>query len=147
LLIAGIKFLHFLAMAIWIGAAAAAPIGMRRSLARGADHATDCVRRLQDITKLIVPSAILTLFSGVALVELSGGWRNAPARTYAATALTLLVILVGATIARPTLAALRAHFAAGGDAHSAEPLRRRFVLIANLEMAMRIAVLALMVLR
>ena len=145
MLYSGIKFLHILAMATWIGAAAVAPLGMRRSLELGTGHAVECVRRLRAATTLIVIAALATVVTGFALMQFSGGWSGQPTRIRAGTGLTLLVFLLGATASRPTLNRLRAHFAAGGDAASARPLRRQFLSIAALEMSLRTVVLALMV--
>ena len=42
-----VKLLHVLAMAVYIGATVAAPIGMRRAFALGAAHGHDFMVRLQ----------------------------------------------------------------------------------------------------
>lgn len=134
-------------MAVWIGAAAVAPLGMRRDFSLGPNHAQEFLVRLHNATKVIVVAALATIATGFALMQFHGGWTHLPMRMRAGIVLTIVVILLGSAGSRPTLNALATHFATGSGVAAADPLRRRFLLLINLEMALRIAVLALMVLR
>jgi hypothetical protein len=65
-----VKFVHVLAMAVYVGATVAAPIGMRRALALGPKHGHDFMVRLQETTKIIIASgrpSVLPLRGATAL--------------------------------------------------------------------------------
>jgi hypothetical protein len=139
-----IKFVHVLAMAIWIGGAAIAPVGLGRSLSLGATQAAEFVVHLKTVTWIILTAAFTTFVSG-ALLMFAAGISNVPTRIWIGAALTLCVFAVGGTLGSPAMRRLGEHFDRGGDAASAAPLARRFLWIVNIEMAIRVVVLVLMV--
>ncbi len=122
-----------------------AVFGLRREL-DGPVAGRALAKRLLAIAPLFIASALLTLASGGALMVFAGGLSRVPRRILAGALLTLPIFAIGGGLNRPALLKLEAHFAAGGDVPTAEPLIRRFVLAHRLEQALRLAVLALMVL-
>lgn len=142
-----LRLLHLLAMAVWIGGATVAPLGLRRSLAAGAEQAKLMVARLQLATKVIIPAGLTTLFSGMALVAAAGGPAHVPWRILVGAGISLCIFATGALLGSPTLNRLEAHLAQGGELAAAAALGERFLKIINVEMAMRLVVLLLMVFR
>jgi hypothetical protein len=131
----GVKLAHVLAMSIWVGGPFIAVFQLR------IDAAT--VERLLTVTPLFIASALLTLATGAALAVLHGV-STIPLRIWIGAGLAPLIFAVGGLMNRPALLGLRAHFATG--AGEAEPLLRRFFLAHRIEMALRLTILALMVL-
>ena len=139
-----LKVVHLLAMAVWIGGATIAPVGLRRSLSLGTAQAAEFVVHLKRATRIIIAAGLTTFLSGAALVT-AAGVLNVPRRILVGAALTLLIFVVGATLGKPAIMRLGHHFDRGGDTALSAPLARRFLLIINIEMAIRLVVLLLMV--
>jgi hypothetical protein len=142
----GVKLVHVLAMALWVGGPVVAAFGARKRLAGGGSVAAATVEQLLAITPVFIGAALTTVLSGAALVYLSGGISHVAPRILVGAALVVPIFAVGGGMNRPALMGLRDHFAAGGDGASAERWIRRFVLAHNLEQALRVTVLVLMVL-
>ena len=142
-----LRLLHLLAMAVWIGGATVAPLGLRRSLAAGPEHAKLMVARLQAATKLIVPAGLATLLSGMGLIVAAGGPAHVSWRILVGAGLTLCIFVLGATLGSPAMNRLEKHLTGGGDMGTASALAERFLKVINVEMAIRLVVLLLMVFR
>lgn len=143
----GVKLLHVLSMALWIGGSLVAVIGVRESLERGLDHARATSDRLQAITKLMVPSGLLTLVTGAGLIVLGGGFANMPPRILIGAALTVATFLIGATMANPALTRFKRAVEEEKDLAEAKVQIARFLKAVNLEQMLRLVVLMLMVFR
>ncbi len=143
----GLRLVHILAMAVWIGATVIAPYGFRRTLALGPEHTLPAVDRLLAATTLIIVAGFTTFLSGAALIYVMGGVSVMPTRILVGAGLTLGIYLIGGTISRPAMTKMRAHFAGGGDVAGAMPFIRTFEISINVEMALRLAVLVLMVVK
>src|SRR5437868_3351270 len=94
-----VKLLHVLAMAVYIGATVAAPIGMRRAFALGAAHGHDFMVRLQQTTRLIIAMALTTFASGALLVWLRT-LRGTPLRYLVGAGIMLGLFAVGGLLSR-----------------------------------------------
>jgi len=134
----GVKLLHILAMAVWLGGPPIAVFGLRRGLDRAA------VERLLLITPVFIGAALITMASGVGLAFLYGV-HMVPLRIWLGAALTPLLFVIGGLLVRPSLLGLQAHFSSGATSDP-EPLVRRFFLAHRLEMGLRVAILTTMVL-
>jgi hypothetical protein len=141
-----VKLVHVLAMALWLGGPPVAVFGARRDLNAGLDLAKSTVERLLAITPLFIASALVTILSGALLVVFAGGISHVPARVLIGAALVVPIFAVGGAMNRPALMKLRDHFATGAEPAAAEHLVRRFLLAHRIEQALRLTVLALMVL-
>ena len=142
----GIKAVHVLAMALWLGGPPVAVFGMRRALGAGPGVARAMVERLLAITPLFIAAALVTLASGAALVGIAGGISRVPPRILIGAALVVPIFAIGGAMNRPALMKLRDHYAAGGATAAAEPLIRRFLWAHRLEQVLRVTIFALMVL-
>jgi len=142
----GVKLLHLLAMALWVGGPVIAVVGVRKRFAAGGAVATATVEQLLAVTPVFIAAALTTVLSGAALIHLSGGIARVAPRILIGAALVVPIFAIGGGLNRRALLGLRDHFAAGGDGASAERLIARFILAHNLEQALRVTVLALMVL-
>lgn len=142
-----LKFVHVTAMAVWLGGPPVAILGLRRTLGLGPGFALAAVERLIAVTPVFVAAALVTIVSGALLIFAAGGPAFVPTQILVGAGLTFPILVVGGTVVRPTLLALQAHFAAGGESASAEHLLRRFVWAHRTEQMLRVSVLALMVVR
>lgn len=139
------KVIHLLGMAVWIGGSVVAHIDLQHSARLGAPHDRALLRRLELDTVAIVGSALVTVLSGFALIVAAGGVGHVRLQILAGAGLTFPIFALGAGLGRPTLRRLRAHFDSGGDSLGAQLLFRRFERVITVEMALRLAVLVLMV--
>ena len=117
---------------------------MQRSVALGAAQGAPVIARLMTITRMVIPAAVATLLSGLALIWLRGGFAAVPPRIHAGLGLSLCVFAVGALGSRPAILALEEAFAAG-DLARARTTANRFVFWIRIEDALRFATLVLMV--
>ena len=103
-----LRVIHLLAMAVWIGAATIAPVGLRRSLSLGTAQAAEFVVHLKRATRIIIAAGLTTFLSGAALIAVAG-ISNVPRRIFEGAALTVLIFVLGATLSRPAIMRLGHH--------------------------------------
>ena len=142
----GVKLLHVLAMALWLGGPPVAVFRVRQAFGGGSDLARKTVERLLAMTPMFIASALTTVLTGATLVVLAGGLSRVPIRILVGAALVVPIFTVGGAMNRPALLNLRAHFAAGGSLEAAEPFIRRFLWAHHVEQTLRVTTLVLMVL-
>jgi uncharacterized membrane protein len=141
-----VRLLHFAAVILWLGGGFSLPPvrDVRRSVALGREAGARVVARLETITRLVVPAAVVTVLSGLLLVWMRGGFAAVPPRIHAGLALALSVFAVGGLGSRPAIRDLGEAFATG-DTGRAEEAARRFVRWVRVEDALRFTTLVLMV--
>src|SRR5262249_30008086 len=142
----GVKLLHVLAMAVWLGGPPVAVFRLRQALGGGSDLARNSVERLLAITPVFIASALTTVLTGATLVVLVGGLSRVPIRILVGAVLVVPIFAVGGAMNRPALLNLRAHFAAGRSSEAPEPFMRRFLWAHRVAQTLRVTTLVLMVL-
>jgi len=142
-----LKIVHLLGMAAWFGASSTTPGDIKRTLIAGRPHTVLLVQRVDRVARFTVGAAILTVLSGLALVFTVGGFARVPPRIHAGLGLTLLLFALGAATAHPTWKRIKAGLARGDEPASLLPLARRFMILFNVEQAMKLVILVLMVWR
>ena len=141
-----LRLLHIAAMTVWLGGGLSLPPGrdVQRSLAQGAVGGAPLIARLMTITRMVIPAAVVTVLSGLALIWMRGGFAAVPPRIHAGLALSLSIFAVGGLRSHPAIVALDQAFAAG-DMARARVEGDRFVFWIRVEDGLRIATLVLMV--
>jgi hypothetical protein len=141
-----LRLLHFVAIILWVGGGFSLPVvaDIRRTLALGTEHGPALHARLVTTTRLVVPSAVVAVLTGVALVELRGGFSAVPRRFHIALGLALLIFLVGGAQTNPAITAL-SRALAGGDHIVARRAAARLIWCLRTEDTLRLAILVLMV--
>jgi putative copper export protein len=137
------RFLHLLSMAVWVGGGLIAPLGVQRSLARGASPHGETFARLAATAPILIAAGLATAATGFWLIFLKGGFKAVSPRIHVGLGLTLIIFTIG-PFTQASLARLR-EADAGGDAARVESLGRRFAFLAGIEEVLRIAVLTIMV--
>jgi uncharacterized membrane protein len=142
-----LRLLHFAAIILWVGGGFSLPVvaDIRRTLALGSAHGPPLHARLVTTTRLVVPSAILALITGVALIGVRGGFSAAPRRFHIALGLALLIFLVGGAQTNPAITALGRAFA-GDDHGGAQRAAGKLIRCLRIEDSLRFTILVLMVL-
>lgn len=137
------RFLHLLSMAVWVGGGLIAPLGVRRSLARGACSHGETFERLAATAPILIAAGLATVATGFWLIFLKGGFKAISPRIHVGLGLTLIIFAIG-PFTQASLTRLR-EAAASGDAARLEAQGRRFAYLAGVEEVLRIAVLTIMV--
>jgi hypothetical protein len=140
-----LKVLHLTAVAIWMGGSLTVPRDVRRTLGLGPPHTAELMPRLKGVAQLMNGAAGFTLLTGFALVVAAGGFANVPHRIHLGLFLTLLCYVAGRWLIRPVLGQLAVATKSTLSREDAEQLRRRLTRVLNVEHALRLAVLVLMV--
>jgi hypothetical protein len=145
-LYSSVRLLHFAAVILWVGGGFSLPVvaDIRRTLALAAEHGHGLYERLMTTTRLVIPSAVVALLTGVALVQLRGGFSAVPLRFHVALGLTLLIFLIGGTQSHPAIKALGRAFASG-DRIVAQRAAGKLIWCLRAEDSLRFAILVLMV--
>lgn len=131
-----IRLAHFLGMALWLGGGLVAPLGA------GPDQAT--MDRFKRASPWIIGGAVLTVFSGAGLILAAGGLEKLPWRIWAGAALSIAIFLIGAVASRPAMNRVEEELREKGEPAKFFP---RMMLMLNVESALRLIVLLLMVMR
>lgn len=129
-MIVAVKILHIAAAAVWFGHKLLVPSDVRASI-----HdlgASDLfIRRMKRAERLGVASGLVTLLSGLALINLVWGFAEGPLRIYLGLAAALAMFVVGAAVARPAWKRVRSGLEAGdvaGAAAGVGPFTRALAL-------------------
>jgi len=79
-LYSSLRLLHFAAIILWVGGGFSLPVvaDIRRTVALGRAHGSALHARLVTATRLVVPAAVVALLTGVALIQLRGGFGAVP---------------------------------------------------------------------
>jgi hypothetical protein len=146
-LYSSLRLLHFAAIILWVGGGFSVPAvaDIRRTLTLGAAHGPALHARLVTTTRVVVPSAVVALLTGLALIQLRGGFSAVPYRFHAALGLALLMFLVGGTQTNPAITVLGRALASGDDT-VAQRAARKLIWSLRTEDILRFAILVLMVL-
>ena len=136
--------IHILAAMVWIGGGIYSMFedrrigGDRTRLADFLDH-SDWTG-----TRLFGPAAFVTLLAGVGMVVSSDTWSFSQTWIWLAIGLFVVSLAIGAGYYGPTYARIRALMAAGDDA-GVERVRRRLTLVTQIDAALLITIVVLMV--
>ncbi len=95
-----LKVVHIAAAAIWLGHKILIPRDVRRSI-RDPASVQSFFSRMKRAERLGIGSGVVTLLSGVGLVQLVWGLTKAPWRIYVGLVAVLAMFVVGAVLARP----------------------------------------------
>ena len=147
MLYSSLRLLHFAAIILWVGGGFSLPVvaDIRRTLVLGPEHGPALHARLMTTTRLVVPSAVVALLTGVALIQLRGGFGVVPLRFHVALGLVLLIFLLGGLRTNPAITALGRAFASG-DHLLAQRTASKLIWCLRMEDSLRLAILVLMVL-
>lgn len=147
MLYSSVRLLHFAAVILWVGGGFSLPVvaDIRRTLALGTEHGPALHARLMTTTRLVVPSAVVALLTGVALIQLRGGFSAVPPRFHVALGLALLMFLIGGAQTHAALKALGSALASG-DHIVAQRAAGKLIWCLRTEDSLRLAILVLMVL-
>jgi len=139
-----LKLAHIALSAIWIGAGIGFPLDVRATVARGPPHTQVLRERVARTTRIVIPCALLTVLTGVALVLSAGGFSQVSPRYAWAFAPVAAGFMTGGGLVEPTLRRLWRAIDAG-DRQAQERLARRFTAGIAVEHLLRATTLALMV--
>ena len=131
-------------MAVWFGAAFSTPADVRTTLAAAANIPA-LFRRLRLTAKIMNGAGLATLITGLALMQLLGGFAAVPVRIHIGLVLTLLIFVVGRWMIRPTIMELSRAAREPNFETVAGQISRKFSRAVAIEHGLRIAVLGLMV--
>ncbi|MBK6685420.1 MAG: hypothetical protein IPG45_13190 [Deltaproteobacteria bacterium] len=94
-----------IAFLLWIGAGLSFPVvaDVRRSLAAGPSQAAALRERLKTTSMIVIPSAIITLVTGLLLINFRGGFGVVPVRIHVGLLCALLVFAIGAGFTSPAM--------------------------------------------
>ena len=140
------KMIHIVAAAVWFGHKILLPRDLRSSLQAGGDQARGLIPRIERAERLGMASGLLTLFSGFAMILLSGGFAAMPLRIYIGMSLVIVMFLLGAIIARPAWSQVKR----GIETEELEASRfgaRRLIRVFVIEQSLWAAVLVTMVVK
>jgi uncharacterized membrane protein len=142
-----LRLLHFAAIILWVGGGFSLPVvaDIRRTVALGKEHGAALHARLVTTTRLVLPSAVVAVLTGVALIQLRGGFSAVPHRFHVALGLALLMFLVGGAQTNPAITAL-GRALASGDHIIARRAAGKLIWCLRIEDSLRLAILVLMVL-
>jgi len=139
-----LKLAHIALSAIWMGAGIGFPLDVRATIARGPPHTQVLRERVARVTRIVLPCALLTVLTGVALVLSAGGFSQVSPRFLWAFAPVTAGFLTGGGFVEPTLRKLWRAIDDGDRAAQAR-LARRFTAGIAVEHVFRVTTLALMV--
>lgn len=147
MLYSSLRLLHFAAIILWVGGGFSVPVvaDIRRTLALGSAHGSALHARLVTTTRVVIPSAVVALLTGLALIQYHGGFGAVPYRFHVALGLVLLMFLVGGTLTNPAINLLGRALASGDDP-VAQRAARTLIWSLRTEDILRFAILVLMVL-
>jgi hypothetical protein len=140
-----LKILHLAAVAVWVGGSLTAPRDVRMTLALGQPHLSQLMPRLRGTAELMNRSALATVVTGAALIAVAGGPMRVPHRIHLGLLLTLLAYAAGRWMIRPVLVQLAGLSKGPVTPDQAKQVYGKFATALNVEHALRIAVLVLMV--
>jgi hypothetical protein len=145
-LYSSLRLLHLAAIILWVGGGFSLPViaDIRRTLALGSEHGPPLLARLVTTTRLVVPSAVVALLTGVALIQIRGGFSAVPRRFDVALGIALLLFLVGGTQTNPAITALGRAFAGSNDI-GAQSAAGKLIWCLRMEDTLRFTILVLMV--
>jgi len=110
-----LRYVHIIAMALWIGGVSFISGDARRTLKTpGADLGL-LTSRMRHANRIAAPSALVTLATGFALIYLLGGFAAVPRAIHIGTLSGLIMLAVGGGVIGRTSAALEAGIEAGED--------------------------------
>jgi hypothetical protein len=138
-----VRIVHLVAMALWLGAALWAPGDARRSIAAGPSHTAGLAKRIVPALRLSVWAGVATLFSGLALMLISGAHRIGVGIGFA---LTIVLLMLEMTIVLPAGKRIAAAAEQGGDLQEAGAMTRRLAAMSGVAHFIWLAALVSMVL-
>ncbi|CAM3810285.1 hypothetical protein G4177_25550 [Corallococcus sp. ZKHCc1 1396] len=124
-----LKGLHLLAMGVWLGASIMSPLEILRTLARGRPYVELIPDQVAGADKVLIPSAVLTLLTGLGLMRMTQGFIEAPWRFWAGFGLTVVLLLIAKLGLEPTKKQLVVAVQGSGEAAALGSLRGRFIAL------------------
>lgn len=142
-----LRVLHIVSMILWLGTGLGHPVitDIRRTVALGGVHRAPLIARLRTTTRVVVPAAVVTVVTGVALVLNRGGFATLPVRYHVAIGFALGVFVMGGAFTSRAMKALEASFTAD-DGDASLRAAGRIVLGLRIEDSLRLGALMLMLL-
>lgn len=122
-----LKGLHLLAMGAWLGASITSPLEILRTLSRGRPYVDLIPEQVARADKVLIPAALLTLLTGLGLMQTTQGFITAPWRFWAGFGLTLGLLLLAKLGLEPTKKQLVLAVQGPGEAAALGALRGRFI--------------------
>jgi hypothetical protein len=141
------KVIHLVAMATWFGPKLAVPADIRRCIAQGPAGLQAMLPRLNLVQKITIAAALITLFSGLAMVFLYGGFGAVSPRIHIGLGLTLAIFGLGAFGVDRVWKRMRDIIVSGKDLEKLPQLERSLSRLMFAENVVWTAVLVLMVFR
>lgn len=142
-----VRTLHVVGMLLWLGAGLSFPVvaDVRRSLAAGPSQASALRERLKTTSMIVIPSAIVTLVTGLLLITFRGGFGAVPPRIHVGLLCALLVFATGAGYTSPAMIRM-GNALEKGEVPEANAAADRVVLGLRLEDTLRLlALLAMLI--
>ncbi len=142
-----VRLVHLLAMIVWLGTGLGDPVvaDIRRTLALDiASHGPPLMDRLRTISKVVIPSAVVSVGTGFALIVMRGGFSRVPTRIHIGMTLAFLVFGVGGAFTSRAMKALGESIEAKNQ-RDAEAAAARITLGLRIEDSLRLAALLTMV--
>jgi hypothetical protein len=144
----GIRFLHILFMATWIGSAMFATADVRRTFATGeAAHLPLLRERMSKTGMAAGVSGLVTVVTGFALIFVLGGFGSVPISIHIGVTTGVLALVVGAGGIGGTWRKIDTAIAGGASMASMEPLVKRLAILGGVFHLLLFSTLVLMVLR
>jgi hypothetical protein len=138
-----LRFLHLVAMAVWLGAALWVPGDVKRTLALGPPHVARLGQRVRPALRLAVWAGVATIATGTGLTMTGGSRRPGIVVGFV---IALFLLILGMTILLPAGKRAAALAESGGDLAEAQRLARSLAAFAGVGHLLWLAALAAMVL-
>jgi hypothetical protein len=138
-----LRFLHFVATAVWLGAALWVPGDVKRTLSLGPPHLAGLSRRVRPALRLGVWAGVATIATGAGLTMTGGSTRPGIVVGFV---IALFLLILGMTILLPAGKRAAALAEAGGDLAEARRLARSLAAFSGVGHLLWLAALAAMVL-
>lgn len=144
-MINGLRFLHILAGAAWLGAAIWVAGDVRRTLALGKPHLAALPARIGPALGLDLWAGIATVLLGTAYMFVAYDGGHPPARIMGGFGLAIARVLLTALLLKPAWSKLAGRITAGEDVAAGDPAAKKLGMFSGIGHLLWILILGSMV--
>jgi hypothetical protein len=141
-----LRLVHFLAMGLWFGASLLSTGDVRRTIKAGGDT-TLLNERMKRMTRVVGPSALLTIVSGVLMIFAMGGFAAVRPAIHIGLVLTIVMWVVGGGGMGLKWRQIQKAMEEGKDAAALAPHLKKMSMMAGIFQLLWLVTLLLMIFR